>query len=457
MLHSKKSKIIAGTVGAVGLVAASNMPLINAATIKVQQGDTVWSLAKKYNVDREAIESANSITKLSDDVDMIYVGQSLNVPEKTETKAPASPAKQVAAKQLANKTDKTYTVKAGDTFWDLAIKYGVSVNDLKSVNPDVDLLSIGQKLNLPNGANAVIPAPVKVATTTPKKATETAKPVQVAAPAKQQQAPKQVASATTVKKIETPKKATTTVPAQPVNVAETAPKAPAQQQPAAQTPGEQQPATPALTTPAQPAKPSTPAKPETPAQPAKPSTPAKPATPAPTTPAQPAKPSTPAKPATPAPTAPTQPAKPTTPAKPATPAPAKPTTPSKPVTGSAVSIALQLSQMSIPYVWGGNTLQGMDCAGLVQYVYQNAGIASLPKNTVSQEAYFKMTAVKATADVTATAQPGDVLFWGTKGATYHVAVYIGNGQFVAAPKPGDNVKVQTLYAGFMPSYVGKLA
>lgn len=456
MLHSKKSKIIAGTVGAVGLVAASNMPLINAATIKVQQGDTVWSLAKKYNVDREAIESANSITKLSDDVDMIYVGQSLNVPEKTETKAPASPAKQVAAKQLANKTDKTYTVKAGDTFWDLAIKYGVSVNDLKFVNPDVDLLSIGQKLNLPNGANAITPAPVKVATTTPKKVTETAKPVQVAAPAKQQQAPKQVASATTVKKIETPKKATTTVPAQPVNVAETAPKAPAQQQPAAQTPVEQQPATPAPTTPAQPAKPSTPAKPATPApttpaQPAKPSTPAKPATPAPTTPAQPAKP------ATPAPTAPTQPAKPTTPAKPATPAPAKPTTPSKPVTGSAVSIALQLSQMSIPYVWGGNALQGMDCAGLVQYVYQNAGIASLPKNTVSQEAYFKMTAVKATADVTATAQPGDVLFWGTKGATYHVAVYIGNGQFVAAPKPGDNVKVQTLYAGFMPSYVGKLA
>ncbi|KIS03058.1 LysM peptidoglycan-binding domain-containing protein [Paucilactobacillus wasatchensis] len=116
-------------------------------------------------------------------------------------------------------------------------------------------------------------------------------------------------------------------------------------------------------------------------------------------------------------------------------------------TGSVVSLAVKLANANIPYVWGGNSLSGMDCSGLVQYVYANADGISLPHNTVAQEAYVTKHSV-------ASAKPGDILFWGNSGATYHDAIYIGNNQFVAAPSTGQNVKVQTISSYFMPSFAG---
>ncbi|MBC6499365.1 C40 family peptidase [Weissella confusa] len=46
------------------------------------------------------------------------------------------------------------------------------------------------------------------------------------------------------------------------------------------------------------------------------------------------------------------------------------------------------------------------------------------------------------------------LFWGGHGASWHVAIYIGNGQYVAAPAPGYNVRVENVTTGFMPDFVG---
>lgn len=94
-------------------------------------------------------------------------------------------------------------------------------------------------------------------------------------------------------------------------------------------------------------------------------------------------------------------------------------------------------------------MSGMDCSGLVAYVYQHALGVSLPHNTVSQEAYVSTHSVGS-------AKPGDILFWGSKGATYHDAIYLGNNQFVAAPEPGQNVKVQSISKYFMPSFAGTL-
>ncbi|WP_137598166.1 C40 family peptidase [Paucilactobacillus kaifaensis] len=116
-------------------------------------------------------------------------------------------------------------------------------------------------------------------------------------------------------------------------------------------------------------------------------------------------------------------------------------------TGSVVSLAVKLANAGIPYVWGGNSLSGMDCSGLVQYVYAHSAGINLPHNTVAQEAYVTKHSV-------ASAKPGDILFWGNSGATYHDAIYIGNNQFVAAPTSGQNVKVQTISSYFMPSFAG---
>ena len=112
-----------------------------------------------------------------------------------------------------------------------------------------------------------------------------------------------------------------------------------------------------------------------------------------------------------------------------------------------VALAQQLTTMEIPYVWAGGTPEeGMDCSGLVQYVYENGSGISLPHNTVMQEAYFSNKPVSE-------AQVGDLLFWGETGATYHVGIYIGGGQYIDAPEPGRNVGVQSV-ADYQPSFAG---
>ena len=115
--------------------------------------------------------------------------------------------------------------------------------------------------------------------------------------------------------------------------------------------------------------------------------------------------------------------------------------------GSVVSLAVKLANAGIPYVGGGSSLSGMDCSGFVAYVFQNAEGKSLAHYTVSLESEVTQ---KSVSD----AQPGDLLFWGNHGSTYHVAIYIGNGQFVAAPEPGENVQVQSISSYFMPSFAG---
>lgn len=119
-----------------------------------------------------------------------------------------------------------------------------------------------------------------------------------------------------------------------------------------------------------------------------------------------------------------------------------------------VNEAVSLSQQNIPYVWGGKTTAGFDCSGLASYVFAQAGL-SLPSYTVSEEAYVNTLDVSSPSDVTANAQPGDLLFWGEHGSTWHVAIYIGGGQYVAAPQPGMNVEVENVSTYFMPSFIGR--
>ncbi|WP_050883995.1 NlpC/P60 family protein [Leuconostoc mesenteroides] len=115
-----------------------------------------------------------------------------------------------------------------------------------------------------------------------------------------------------------------------------------------------------------------------------------------------------------------------------------------------IALAQQLVAQNIPYVWGGGTPStGFDCSGLVSYVFKNAAGISLPHSSVEQEMYTQKKSVSQ-------AQPGDLLFWGTPGASYHVAIYIGNNQYIAAPKPGLNVRVETISPNFLPSFAGSI-
>ncbi|WP_269153494.1 C40 family peptidase [Limosilactobacillus balticus] len=99
-----------------------------------------------------------------------------------------------------------------------------------------------------------------------------------------------------------------------------------------------------------------------------------------------------------------------------------------------INIARQ--QLGKPYVWGADGPNSFDCSGLVQYVYRQVGI-NLPRTTYTQEYQGKAVSLNAL-------QPGDLLFWGSYGNAYHVAIYIGNGNFIQAPTPGQNVKITNI-------------
>lgn len=106
------------------------------------------------------------------------------------------------------------------------------------------------------------------------------------------------------------------------------------------------------------------------------------------------------------------------------------------VTGQhAVDIAMQYR--GVPYVWGGASPAGFDCSGLVLYVYRQLGV-TLPHNALAQ------SGIGARVPSLAQAQPGDLLFFYSP--VSHVAIYIGNGQMIAAPTFGERVQVQSVWA-----------
>ncbi|MFE4673111.1 NlpC/P60 family protein [Streptomyces sp. NPDC056723] len=105
---------------------------------------------------------------------------------------------------------------------------------------------------------------------------------------------------------------------------------------------------------------------------------------------------------------------------------------------AAKVIAFAESQMGKPYVWGATGPDSYDCSGLTQAAWKAAGI-SLPRTTWDQ--------VKVgTTVTTANAQPGDLVFFYDD--ISHVGIYIGDGKMIHAPKPGANVRVESIY--YMP-------
>ncbi|WP_263310622.1 C40 family peptidase [Brachybacterium atlanticum] len=90
------------------------------------------------------------------------------------------------------------------------------------------------------------------------------------------------------------------------------------------------------------------------------------------------------------------------------------------------------SAVGTPYSWGGSSLSGMDCSGLVNYAYQAAGI-SLPR-TSGQIANGGRWISQSQA------QPGDIVAW-----SGHVAIYAGNGQIIDASGSKQRVVERSIW------------
>ncbi|MFG2118889.1 C40 family peptidase [Streptomyces sp. NPDC048710] len=101
-------------------------------------------------------------------------------------------------------------------------------------------------------------------------------------------------------------------------------------------------------------------------------------------------------------------------------------------TGSAAAVlAFAKAQIGKSYVLGASGPNAWDCSSLVQAAFKQVGI-SLPR--VSQDQSTQGTQVSLS-----NLQPGDILYWGSAGSAYHVAIYAGDGMFVGAQNPSTGI------------------
>lgn len=123
------------------LIPVAHLPSTDYAIYTVKPGNNLYSIAKKYNVSVDSIKSLNNLTS-----DILSVGQQLKIPL---TITPPEDSKR-------------YTVKPGDTLYSIAKNFGMSVDELISLNNlQSNTLSIGQQLivnqNTSGSTNSTIP------------------------------------------------------------------------------------------------------------------------------------------------------------------------------------------------------------------------------------------------------------------------------------------------------------
>ena len=95
--------------------------------------------------------------------------------------------------------------------------------------------------------------------------------------------------------------------------------------------------------------------------------------------------------------------------------------------------------LGVPYKRGGNNAEtGFDCSGFVRSIYEQSVGLLLPRKAEQQAA--------ATQRIDKTElQPGDLVFFNTlKRAFSHVGIYVGDGKFIHSPKPGAEVRVESM-------------
>lgn len=105
-------------------------------TYTVKSGDSLWSIARKYDTSVSELQNLNNLSST-----ILQVGQVLKVPQSSSNNE--------------NSSANTYVVKSGDSLWSIANRFGTTVDELMRVNRlNSNILSIGQVLTLPGNTNS---------------------------------------------------------------------------------------------------------------------------------------------------------------------------------------------------------------------------------------------------------------------------------------------------------------
>ena len=148
----------------------------------VQAGDSYWRIANKYGISISELQRLNGTSNY-----FLYPGQSIKVPGSGSANATPAPAATTASTTSApaetpapapSTGGGNYTVQAGDSYWRIANKYGISISELQRLNGTSNyFLYPGQSIKVPGGAAAETPAP------TPAPVSQTPAPAESPAPA----------------------------------------------------------------------------------------------------------------------------------------------------------------------------------------------------------------------------------------------------------------------------------
>ena len=455
-MNNTTKKILFGTVGAAGLFLASSASVNADTTHHVVKNDTVWDLSQKYGVSIQSIEQLN---KINTDTHLIREGQTLTIPTTGKTAA-----------KTATKTSQV-TVKAGDTLWALAQKYGTTVEKLRQLNglaSDAYLIHVGDVIKVDGQVTTTTTTNAQATSTVSSEANQTSQATSTASSEANQTGQaastasseaSQTSQATSTASSEASQAASTSQAATPyvaanhvtytvqagdslytiaqkygvtvdslrqantlgatLQVGQSLTVNDPTKNPQASVATSQAEQTPAQTT--------------TTSQ----ATQATQTTQAATTTNQVAQTTS-----QPAAQTQTSQASQTTQASQQTQASqAQVATPSSYSVSALLSYAQTFT--GVPYVLGGTTPAGFDCSGFTQYVFNHFG-KNIGRTTYQQQYAGTKLAVSS-------AQPGDLLFWGAYGSAYHVGIYLGGSSYIAAPEPGESVSVKS-FTYYQPSF-----
>ncbi|MCP0887582.1 LysM peptidoglycan-binding domain-containing protein [Ligilactobacillus sp. WILCCON 0076] len=431
-MNNTTKKLLVGTVGAAGLFLASSTTANADTTYKVVKSDSVWALSQKYGVSIKSIETSNNVNQSTH---LITVGQTLTIPttssDTTSSSTTSSDTTQV-------------TVASGDSLWKLAQEYNTTVAALRELNglsEDTTLIHVGDVLKVSGTSTTSTASTASETTSTASTATSTAsETTSTAASTAATSSSVASSSATTTDSssssayvssnhvtytVESGDSLYTIAQEYGVTVASLrAANSLGSSLQVGQTLTINDPTkTPSTTTDTTSAA-TTSSSSTTTATAADTATTSTAATSSSSSVASSSKASSSSTTATTTSSSTTS------------------STSTSSVSGSSI-VSYAETLTGIPYLYGGTTTSGFDCSGFTQYVYAHFGI-SLPRTAASQS-------LVGTSMSVSSAKAGDLLFWGSKGSSYHVGIYIGGTSYIAAPTSGESVSVKS-YQYYQPTF-----
>ncbi|MFN0028127.1 MAG: NlpC/P60 family protein [Acidimicrobiales bacterium] len=115
---------------------------------------------------------------------------------------------------------------------------------------------------------------------------------------------------------------------------------------------------------------------------------------------------------------------------------------------AAVAVLAALSQLGVPYVFGGESPEdGFDCSGLTQWAWWQAGVSIARPADYQRDGAIPIRYEDL--------QPGDLVFYGEPPS--HMGMYIGNDEIVNAPQTGEVVSIKTMWYSRKPMTYGRVA